>query len=218
MRTVFDESLDELHRDLLRLGIKVNEAIAKATRAFVELDMEMAETVIKEDKDINDTEREIEEKSHQIIAVQQPNASDLRRIIAVMRATNNLERMADHAQNVAEATINIKGNKQKPELEEIIVDMAENVLEMSVGIVDAFVDFDVKKAQEIAEHDHKVDKLYNELRYSAVTAVQEDRHTVEAASDYSFIGMDLERIGDYVTNIAEGIVYLDSGDIVDLNH
>jgi len=217
MRTVFDESLEDLYKDLIRMGVKVNEAIADSIQAFVELDTALAEEVIVGDKNINNIEREIEEKSHQIIAVQQPNATDLRRIIAVMRATNNLERMADHAQNVSEATINLKGNKLDPELEQIIVDMGENVIEMSEGIIDAFVDFNVDRAREIAQHDHKVDKLYNQLRYSAVNAMQKDRQTVEAASDYSFIGMDLERIGDYVTNIAEGIVYLDSGDIVDLN-
>lgn len=217
MRTVFDQKLDELHRELLRLGIKVNEAISKSVDTFIELDKGKAQEIIKEDKNINDIEREIEQASTELIAVQQPNAKDLRRIIAVLRATSTLERMADHAQNIAEATINIRGNKRIEKMEKIIEEMFEKVLNMSKDILDAFVDFDVDKAVEIAKRDVEVDALYNELRATAIKSMQRDPETVDAGSDYAFIGMDLERIGDYVTNIAENIVYLDTGEVVDLN-
>jgi phosphate transport system protein len=217
MRTVFDQKLDELHRDLLRLGLKTNEAISKAVKTFIQLDKDMAQEIIKEDKNINNMEREIEQKSTELIAVQQPNASDLRKIIAVLRATSTLERMADHAQNIAEATLNIRKNKRDEQLEAIIKEMFEKVQNMSKEILDAFVDFDVDKATEIAKRDIEVDKLYNELRMTTIKSMQKDPQTVNAGSDYAFIGMDLERIGDYVTNIAESIVYLDTGEVVDLN-
>lgn len=218
MRTVFNQKLDELHRDLLRLGIKANEAISKAVDTFIELDKDKAQEIIKEDKNINNMEREIEQKSTELIAIQQPNATDLRRIIAVLRVTTTLERMADHAQNIAEATLNIRGNKQDEKLEAIIEEMFEKVLNMSKDILDAFVDFNVDNAIAIAKRDIEVDALYNELRMSAIKSMREDPETVDAGSDYTFIGMDLERIGDYVTNIAESIVYLDTGEVIDLNH
>lgn len=218
MRTIFDQKLDELHRELLRLGFMVNEAISKSVDTFIELDKTKAHEIIKEDKKINDMEREIEQKSTELIAVQQPNASDLRKIIAVLRATSTLERMGDHAQNIAEATINIRGNKRNEKMEAIIVEMFEQVRSMSKDILDAFVDFNVDKAIEIAKRDIEVDELYNELRVLTIESMQKDPQTVSAGSDYAFIGMDLERIGDYVTNISENIVYLESGEVVDLNH
>lgn len=218
MRTIFDQKLDELHRELLRLGLMVNEAISKSVDTFIELDKTKAHEIIKEDKKINDMEREIEQKSTELIAVQQPNASDLRKIIAVLRATSTLERMGDHAQNIAEATINIRGNKRDEKMEAIIVEMFEKVRSMSKDILDAFVDFNVDKAIEIAKRDIEVDELYNELRVLTIESMQKDPQTVSAGSDYAFIGMDLERIGDYVTNISENIVYLESGEVVDLNH
>lgn len=217
MRTIFDSKLDELHRDLLRLGIMVNRAIAKSINTFIDFDLDMAREVVEEDQMINNMEHLIERKCIELIAIQQPNASDLRRVIAVLRASTNLERMADHAENIAEATMNIDGNKRDTTLEQIIREMSTKVLKMSEDILDAFVDFNVDEAIKIARRDIEVDNLYNKLRFTAVSSMKEDPNTVYAASDYSFIGMDLERIGDYVTNIAEEISYLDSGEIVDLN-
>lgn len=216
MRTVFDEKLAEIHRDLLELGVLVNRAITNAVKAFVNYDMELAKEIIDNDLRINKKENEIDQKCSAIIALQQPNTSDLRRVIAVIRASSNLERMGDHAQNIAEATINIKEEKHNPELEEIIRSMGIQVIQMSSDIIDAFVDFNVEAAEEIAHRDETVDNKYNLLRLTTIETMREDPETVLAASDYSFIGRDLERIGDYVTNIAEGIVYLDSGKVVDL--
>lgn len=216
MRTIFDQKLEELHRDLLELGVLVNRAITTAVEGFVAYDLDVANQVIEADSRVNDKEHEIDRKCQQVIAMQQPNTSDLRRIIAVLRASSNLERMGDHAVNIAESTINIKGNKRNLELEEKITDMAEIAINMSSDIIDAFVDFDVDEAYAIANRDIELDKRYNTLRYTAIQTMIEDPGTVYAASDYSFIGMHLERIGDYVTNIAEGIIYLHSGVVVDL--
>lgn len=216
MRTVFDENLDELHRDILEMGVLVNRAIDKSIQAFIHHDLKMAEEVVEEDLRINRKESEIDTKSQQLIAMQQPTAYDLRRIISVMKASTNFERMADHAQNIAEATKNIKGNKRNKESEQLILDISKNVLKMTEGILDAFLTFDVERAIEITKYDTEVDKLYVKLRNAAVNTMKVDPETVSAASEYSFIGMDFERIGDYVKNIAEALVYQDTGEIVDL--
>lgn len=217
MRKIFDEKLAEIHRDLLQFGIMVNRAICNSVKAFVTKDIDLADEIIKNDLLINQKENEIDKKCTEIIALQQPLASDLRRVIAVIRASSNLERMGDHAQNIAEAVINIKNEKQLTELETIFKSMGDKVIQMSADIIDAFVDFNVEAAQEIARRDEEIDNSYNLFRLTAIDIMKEDPSTVFAASDYSFIGRDLERIGDYITNIAEGIVYLDSGKIVDLN-
>lgn len=217
MRTVFDQNLAELQRELLAMGVLVNRGISKSVEAFLTQDIELAQEVIEGDFRINDTEHMIDRKCQEIIAMQQPNAGDLRRIIAVLKASSNLERMGDHAENIAVITINIEDKKSDPELEALIKELAEIVAEMASDIIDAFVDFDVAAASEIAKRDVEVDKLYNNLRYTSVNSMIDNPDAVYVASDYSFIGMHLERIGDYVTNIAEAIVYLDSGSVVDLN-
>lgn len=216
MRTIFDEKLAEIHNDLIELGGLVNKAIAKSVKSFVDHDVQLAKEVIEEDLVINKKENEIDRKCSEIIALQQPNTSDLRRVIAVIRAASDLERMGDHATNVAEGTINVKGQKRNEELEDIIITMGKKVGKMSVDIINAFIDFDVVAAKEVAERDEELDNYYNLLRLTAIEAMREDPEVILASSDYTFIGRDLERIGDYITNIAEGLIYLDSGEIVDL--
>lgn len=217
MRTVFNKSLDELQRELLAMGVLVNRGISKSVHAFLTHDIELAQEVIEGDLRINEMEHMIDRRCQEIIAMQQPNAGDLRRIIAVLKASSNLERMGDHAENIAEITINIKDKKSYLELEKLIEELAVIVVLMANDIIDAFVDFDVDAASEIAKRDIEVDEMYNNLRYKSVRSMLEDPEIVHVSSDYSFIGMHLERIGDYVTNIAESIIYLDSGAIVDLN-
>ena len=217
MRTILDEKLAELHRDLSQLGRMVNEAIYKAVKALINHDAELAQQVIDGDKKINQKENDIDRKCYEIIALQQPNTTDLRRVLAVMRASSDLERMGDHAQNIAEVTINVKGKKRNVDLENKISDMGQKVTDMCTDVIDAFVEFDVDKAVETSKRDNEVDALYKELRFDAIDLMKNDPDAVLAASDYSFVGMHLERIGDYVKNIGEWIVYLDSGEIIDLD-
>ncbi len=217
MRTIFDEKLAEIHRDLSQLGRMVNEAIYKSVKALTNHDAVLAQQVIEDDKKINQKENDIDRKCYEIIALQQPNTSDLRRVLAVMRASSDLERMGDHAQNIAEVTINVKGKKRDTALENSISQMGQKISTMCTDIIDAFVEFDVDKAVETAQRDNEVDALYKKLRFAAIDLMKHDPDSVLAASDYSFVGMHLERIGDYIKNIGEWIVYLDSGKIIDLD-
>ena len=217
MRTIFDEKLAEIHRDLLQLGRMVNDTIYKSVKGLVNHDAVIAQQVIDGDEKINQKENEIDRKSYEIIALQQPNASDLRRVLAVMRASSDLERMGDHAASVSATTIRVKGKKRDEDLEHIISQMGEKITSMCTDIIDAFVEFDVDKARTTAKRDKEVDELYQSLRLAAVKLMKQDPDSVLAAADYSFVGMHLERIGDYVKNIAEWIVYLDTGKITDLD-
>ncbi len=216
MRTVFDERLAEIHRDLLQLGRMVNETIYKSVKGLINHDADLAQQVIDGDEKINQKENDIDRKCYEIIALQQPNTKDLRRVLSVLRASSDLERMGDHAQNISEVTINVKGNKRDENLEIIISQMGEKISSMCTDVIDAFVEYDVERAVATAKRDSEVDELYHNLRFEAIELMKTDPDSVLAASDYSFVGMHLERIGDYVKNIAEWIVYLDSGDITDL--
>lgn len=216
MRTIFDENLAELHDDLSEMGRTVNRAIDQAVVALVNHDVTIATEVIENDLEINKMQNEIDQKCYEIIALQQPNTSDLRRILAVMRAASELERMGDHAVNIADITINVKGTKRDQELEDQISEMGEKLNRMCHDIIEAFVHFDVDQAIATAKEDEKVDNMYRELRTTALSLMEQDPKHVFAAADYSFVGMHLERIGDYVKNIAEWIVYLDTGKITEL--
>lgn len=216
MRTLFDESLAEIHEELSEMGRTVNTAIDKSVDALVRHDVTIATEVIENDLEINKMQNEIDQRCYEIIALQQPNTFDLRRILAVMRAASELERMGDHAVNIADVTINVKGTKRDQQLEEQISAMGDKLRVMSRNIIEAFVNFDVEEAVATAKEDKKIDNMYHELRASAVSLMQKDPKYVFAAADYSFVGMHLERIGDYIKNIAEWIVYLDTGKIVEL--
>lgn len=216
MRTVFDENLGEIHGELSELGKKVNEAINKSVIALVNHDVEIANEVIADDLKINRHQNEIDQKCYEIIALQQPNTSDLRRILAVMRAATELERMGDHAANVAEVTINVKGTHRDKKLENQISKMGDRLNLMCHDIIEAFISFDVEKAKTTAEEDKDLDIMYSELRGFALELMLRNPKYVFAAADYSFVGMHLERIGDYIKNIAEWIVYLETGKIIDL--
>lgn len=217
MRSIFDERLAEIHRELSQLGRMVNEAIYKSVKALINHDAQLAQEVIDGDLKINQKENVIDQKCYAIIALEQPNASDLRRVLAVMRASSDLERMGDHAENISKVTINVKGNKRDAGLEKQIAQIGDKINGMCSDIIDAFVEFDVDKAKVTAQMDDEVDKQYHQLRMSSIELMKSDSESVLAAADYSFVGMHLERIGDYITNIAEWIVYLDTGEIVDLD-
>ncbi|SHE27618.1 phosphate uptake regulator, PhoU [Atopostipes suicloacalis DSM 15692] len=217
MRSIFDERLAEIHRELSQLGRMVNEAIYKSVKALINHDAQLAQEVIDGDLKINQKENVIDQKCYAIIALEQPNASDLRRVLAVMRASSDLERMGDHAENISKVTINVKGNKRDAGLEKQIAQIGDKINGMCSDIIDAFVEFDVDKAKVTAQMDDEVDEQYHQLRMSSIELMKSDSESVLAAADYSFVGMHLERIGDYITNIAEWIVYLDTGEIVDLD-
>lgn len=217
MRTIFNEKLAEIHRDLLQLGRMTNEAIYKSVKSVVDHDVKLAQEVIERDKEINKKENEIDRKCYEIIALEQPNASDLRRVLSVMRASSDIERMGDHAQNISEVTIRVKGKKRDRYLEQTINQMGDKINWMCSEMIDAFLEFDVEKAISTAKKDVEIDQAYQELRHSIIELMRTDPDTVLAASDYSFVGMHLERIGDYIKNIGEWIIYLDTGEITDLD-
>lgn len=217
MRSIFDEKLENLHRNLSQMGRMVNEAIYKAVKSLQLKDNELAQNVISFDVEINEMEHKINQKCYEIIALEQPNTTDLRRVISVLRATADLERMGDHARSIAKVTIELKDSQEEKELTVKIISMGEKVNTMCTNIIDAFIENDLNKARQIAKKDTEIDEMYQHLRMLAINYMQEDSSVVQVAAAYSFVGMHLERIGDYIKNIGEGIIYLNTGKIVDFD-
>lgn len=217
MRKAYNKELKELHRTFSQLGTLVNEAIYKSIKAFVTHDKRLAIEVIDNDETINQVEVELERKCIEVIALQQPVTADLRRIIAFLKASADLERMGDHAVSIAKSTIRVKGTKRSKELEGLIATAGEKIKAMVHDVLDAFVDFDADKALEVAMKDEEIDELTNQLKSRSIERMMGDPEIVYGATDYTLVGGSIERIGDYVTNIAEWIIYYDTGVIKELN-
>lgn len=217
LRSQFDEDLTKLHTQFYEMGMAVSEAIYKSVKAFVNHDKALAQEVIEGDKSINKRELKLEKKSFEMIALQQPVTKDLRMIVTVMKASSDLERMGDHAVSIAKSTIRVKGNKRIPEVEADIYEMAENVKQMVDAVLMAYVKSDAKAARKIAKSDEHVNHFFKKIYAESIQIMEKHPETIIGGTDYLQVAGYLERIGDYVTNICEWIVYLKTGKISELN-
>lgn len=217
MRRAYDEELARLHRNFSQMGNMVNEAIYKSIKAFVNHDKELAKQVIEEDAKINQLEHDLEQECVELIALQQPVTADLRKIITVMKASADLERMGDHAVSISKSTIRVKGNKREEYIEQKISQAGEKIKQMGQDILDAFIAYDYEKAKEVALRDKAIDQLTDEIKRDCINEMKQDPELVLGATDYLMASTYIERIGDYVTNISEWIVYFRTGEIQELN-
>lgn len=217
LRSQFEEDLHKLHLQFHEMGKMVSAAVYKSVKAFIKHDKEMAVSVIEEDSDINELELKLEKKSLEMIALQQPVTTDLRIIVTVMKAISDLERIGDHAVSISKSTIRVKGNARILEVEEKISEMSDAVKEMMDDVLKAYIEEDAEKAKEIANRDEVVNRYFHEIYDMSIKEMQENPQTVIGGTDYLQVAGYLERIGDYVTNICEWIVYLKTGKIYELN-
>ena len=217
LRSQFEEDLLNLHNQFYGMGMLVSKAIHRSVRAYVNHDKELAKQVIEHDEEINNLEIQLEKKSFEMIALQQPVTTDLRRIITVMKASSDLERMGDHAVSISKSTILVKGQTRIPEIEKEISDMSDSVKKMVDNVLVAYVKMDQKDAKMIAAMDERVNQHFRDIYDHTIEAMKANPDTVISGTDYLNVAQYLERIGDYVTNICEWIVYLATGKITELN-
>lgn len=219
MRKVFDEELKSLFVHLTKLGIAANEAVHKSIKAHNTSDKELAKELFADDLKINALTVEIEKEAYRIIALQQPVASDLRLVFTVLTASLDIERIADHAVSIGRAVIRRKETDQQvDQLNDIVNRMAETSQTMISEAMDAFVNRDAESARKVALQDEIVDAGLKEIYHESAKRMQKNTDMVPSGISYINIGNSLERIGDYVTNICERIVYLNTGEIIELNN
>jgi phosphate transport system protein len=215
-RTLFDQELAELKAGVLRLGSMVEQAIAESMQALVERDNALAKEVIARDQEVNELHRELRERAFMIMATQQPVARDLRLIVSFQHMVLELERMGDHAVGIARAAVRLNDMPQlKPYID--LPRMAEITESQVHEILGAVIEADQDRARAIAERDDEVDVLYRSIWRELVGFMVDDPATVERSAILLFIANDLERIADRVTNIAEDVVFLHTGRIVELS-
>lgn len=216
MRKLVDE-LNDLHIHFSEMGMMVNEAINKAVEAFINHDKALAKLVITADEQINQREIDLEKHSLELIALQQPVTSNLRDIITIMKASNNLERIGDHAVSIARITIHVKGLQRVPAIESDIATTAQVVKQMMTDSLDAYLQQNESLARQIAKTDEIVNQHVHVIYKKCINVMQNDQQAVIGTMDYSLVANYLERIGDYITNICEWIVYLRTGKLLELH-
>lgn len=158
----------------------------------------------------------MEKKTSQLIALQQPVATNLRKVIAILKASSDVERIGDHAVDVAKAVRNINVKRRNVEIESLIREVSEQTQENLVKIVSMFAKFDEKGAVEIAKKNQEKREKINEIRKLSINAIKEDANFAEEGIDYLSIIAHIKRINDYITNLAEWIVYEEEGKITEL--
>lgn len=215
-RQSFDIALKELKLKLLRMGGDIQEALRTAVSALEHSDPKSAQDVIDNDVKINRQDHDIEDMCIRLIATQQPVATDLRKIVAGMRLSMDLERMGDLAVDVAKSTVRLGGQPLLAPLIDI-PEMARIVDEMISEALNAYVNNDTAAAQRLANLDDEVDYRYRKVVEGLFTLNNDNPEVTSQAMTLAFCGRYLERIGDHATNIGEGVIYIISGERSDLN-
>lgn len=206
----FHDELSDLKVRLLTMSGEAQEALGEAVDALLERDSAKAVAVIAGDNRIDELELEIEETVIRLLATQQPMARDLRLLTAAMKIANDLERVGDHAVNIAQSAERLLVHRPiAPEPE--IVEMARQARKMLADALEAFVRADPESARDICRRDDSVDALHHSVFRILLTHMMEDPHIIGAGMDLFLVSRNLERVADLATNIAEDVVFLVEG-------
>jgi phosphate transport system protein len=213
----FHQELEHLKEQLLRMGGRAEAIVNQAVEALKRRDVELARVVCEDDRFLDEMEIEIEERCVSLLALQQPMAGDLRFITSALKISNDLERVGDHAVNIAESAVRLSGEPQlKPFVD--IPRMADLALTMLREALDAFVDRDSATARRICRRDDAVDDLNRQLFRELVSYMMEDPSTVGRALELIRIAHNLERVADMATNVAEEVVFIAEARIIKHRH
>ena len=209
----WERDLDNLQRHLMALAASVEEAIFKGTRALREFDLALAGEVVAGDSAIDQEENYIENECLKMLALHQPVAIDLRRIIAALKINTDLERMADLAVNIAERALNLA---EWPRI--AVPDKLQRMTEQTIAMVrqslDSFVLLDADLARKVIRLDDEVDRYNREIIGELIGQMQQQAEQVPSCMAFFSAVRQLERIADHATNIAEDVVYLIEGAII----
>ena len=212
-RNEFGRDLRFLQEELLTVGSMVEKAIANSVDALKRRDLDLSRQVVQDDGIIDARRNDIEERCVNLIARQQPMATDLRTIIAILQIVGELERMGDYASGIAKIRLAM-GNEPpiKPLID--IPRMAEKAAQMLRRSLDSLVSRDIVAAEGIRADDDEVDALYDQIYRELLTFMIEDPRTITRATYLLWVAHDLERIADRATNIAKRVIYLVTGEHV----
>ncbi len=211
MSNGLDKQLKELNEEMIKMGTLIETAIGLAINALVNQDIEKAKKAINFDDQIDDQEKKIEDKCLKLLLRQQPVAKDLRVISSALKMITDMERIGDHASDIAEITI-LLSKENELKILAPIKEMAKETTCMVIDSIEAFVNRDTYLAQKVIKQDDKVDTLFSQLKNEIVKLINANEEDGEQALDLLMIGKYFERIGDHATNIAEWVIFSITGE------
>ena len=214
----FHEQLDQLKQRLFDMSAHAEALVELSVDALLRRDTAKAETVLANDKEIDKAEVEVEGLAIALLALQQPMAKDLRFIISAIKIASDLERVGDHAVNIAQSALRLAEMKSDitpdPEIEE----MARRARAMLADALDAFVRSDGALGREVCLRDDQVDALHDSLFRILLTHMMEDQTTISAALELFLVSRNLERVADLATNIAEEVIFIEQARVIKHHH
>lgn len=214
MRNRFDEQLEKLNVEMIKMGALCEEAISLSVHAIVNRDLSLLDKVFATDAEIDQKEKDIESLCMRLLLHQQPVARDLRQISSALKMISDMERIGDQAADIAEIAEYILQQKVRPQIH--IKDMAKEAIKMVTDSIDSFVKKDLELAHAVIAYDDVVDNYFTQIKNELVALISLDSANGEYCIDMLMIAKYLERIGDHATNIAEWVEYSITG--VHRNH
>lgn len=216
MRDQFELELQELEHSFLELGQLVLETGSKTLLALASKDKDMAEQIIAQDQKFNQRQSAIELACARMLALQQPQVSDLRFVISIMSSCSDLERMGDHMTGIAKAILQLKEDQLAPSEDQLHL-MGQSALRMLADLLETFPLHQASKAVSIAQTDEQIDQHYYALSKEIISLMKDQETSIPNGTQYLYIIGHLERFADYIANICERVVYLETGELIDLN-
>ena len=211
-RTAFDRELQKLRDDIVRLSYLAESAIKRSIQSLKEQNVDLARQVIADDHKLNDLRFEVENACYRILALQQPAARDLRSVVTAIHIVVELERIGDHAEGMAKASIELaQESPLKPLID--VPRMADIAIEMLHDGLDAYLNWDAEKATATALRDGEVDQLDRQVAHELITYMLQDPRNITRAMNLQWVSHSLERIADRVTNICERVIFMVTGEI-----
>lgn len=211
-RTVFDHQLSDLQFKTIQLSELVAAQAEQAVKALDRCDVTLAQSVDKFDANINQQRYDLEEKCYTLLALQQPNSRDMRRIVATVSVVTNLERMGDHAAGIARLTLRMDGKPAILFVPEFKT-MQEQANANLADAMRALASENAPLAREVVRRDAVIDTLHKTVYDRLIRVMTEDSSTVECATMLMWVSHNLERYADRISNISERIIYLATGDL-----
>ena len=210
MRSHFDNELEILNNELIKMGSLVESKIEDSIKALINRDTALAKDIMSRDDEVDDMEKAIENRCLQLIIRHHPVASDLRLISSILKMITDLERIGDQAADIAEISLLLADQEYIKELRDI-PKMAEATIKMLKNSIDAFVNKSLDLAHEVIAFDDVVDDLFDVVKDDLISLINKDIKYGEQAINFIMIAKYLERIGDHAQNIAEWVVFSITG-------
>lgn len=211
--SAFDKDLEAIQTQIIKMGGIVEQAIIDMCDALKNNDIEMITNICASDAEIDALEEHINADVVRLIALRAPTAGDLRTVLCVMKMSSNLERIGDYTKNIGRRALVLLERPLIPATINSIRMMAREVTQMLKDVLDAYTDKNAELAENVRARDEHIDEIYSSLFREFVTYMLEDQRHITPCLHLHFIAKNIERIGDHVTNIAEQIIYMTTGQL-----